>query len=194
LPRALPHAIEKKPFMPTIAPRNRNDVDPATATILNQVQAKLGSVPNMFLTLANSPVALNAYVKLADIAASGKLSAKQREQIALTVGEGNQCGYCVAAHSVIGKMVGLNQGEITQARSASSVDAKTQAALTLAAQIVERRGHISATELASFKAAGFAEADVLEVLVNVVLNIFTNYTNHIAGTEVDFPLPEKLAA
>lgn len=180
--------------MPTIAPRNRNDVDPATATILNQIQAKLGSVPNMFLTLANSPVALNAYVKLADVAASGKLSAKQREQIALTVGEGNQCSYCVAAHSVIGKMVGLNHGEITQARSASSVDAKTQAALTLAAQIVEQRGHISAAELASFKAAGFAEADVLEVLVNVVLNIFTNYTNHIAGTDVDFPLPEKLAA
>ena len=180
--------------MPTISPRTRNDVDPTTATTFNQIQAKLGSVPNMFLTLAHSPVALNAYVKLADIAGAGQLSAKQREQIALTVGEGNQCTYCVAAHSVIGKMVGLNQSEIIQARSASSVDAKTQAALTLAAQIVERRGHISAAEVASFKAAGFAEADVLEVLVNVVLNIFTNYTNHIAGTDVDFPLPEKLAA
>ena len=74
------------------------------------------------------------------------------------------------------------------------MDAKTHAALTLAAQIIERRGHIGAVELANFKAAGFGEADVLKVLVNVVLNLFTNYTNHIAGTEVDFPLPEKLAA
>ena len=180
--------------MPTISPRNRSDVDSATAAILNQLQAKLGSVPNMFLTLAHSPVALNAYVKLADVAGAGKLSAKQREQIALTVGEGNQCTYCVAAHGAIGKMVGLNTNEISQARSGTSVDAKTQAALTLAAQIVERRGRLGAAELASFKAAGFADADVLEVLVNVVLNIFTNYTNHIAGTEVDFPLPEKLAA
>jgi hypothetical protein len=24
--------------------------------------------------------------------------------------------------------------------------------------------------------------------VNVVLNIFTNYTNHIAATEIDFPV------
>ena len=180
--------------MPNISPRNRNDVDPATATILNQVQAKLGSVPNMFLTLAHSPVALNAYVKLADVAGAGTLSAKQREQIALTVGEANQCGYCVAAHSVIGKMVGLNPQEVTQARGASSVDAKTQAALTLAAQIVERRGHLSATDLAGFKAAGFTDGDVLEVLVNVVLNLLTNYTNHIAGTDIDFPVPEKLAA
>jgi len=180
--------------MPTITPRIRSDVDPATATVLDQIQAKLGSVPNMFLTLAHSPVALNAYVKLADVAGTGKLSAKQREQIALTVGEGNQCSYCVAAHGAIGKMVGLNPSEISQARIASSADAKTQAALTLAAEIVERRGHISAAEIASFKAAGFADADVLEVLVNVVLNIFTNYTNHIAATELDFPVPEKLAA
>ena len=180
--------------MPSISPRNRADVDAATAATLNQIQAKLGSVPNMFLTLAHSPVALNAYVKLADVAGSGKLSAKQREQIALTVGEGNQCTYCVAAHGVIGKMVGLNPTEISQARSGASVDAKTQAALRLAAQIVEQRGRLGAAELSSFKAAGFADADVLEVLVNVVLNIFTNYTNHIAGTEVDFPMPEKLAA
>ena len=180
--------------MSTISPRNRNDVDPATAAILNQLQAKLGSVPNMFLTLAHSPVALNAYVKLAEVAGAGKLSAKQREQIALTVGEGNQCTYCVAAHGAIGKMVGLNAQEISQARSGNSVDAKTQAALRLAAQIVAQRGRLDAAELAAFKAAGFTDADVLEVLVNVVLNIFTNYTNHIAGTEVDFPLPEKLAA
>ncbi len=179
---------------PNISPRNRADVDPATASILNQVQAKLGAVPNMFLTLAHSPVALNAYMKLADVAGTGKLSAKQREQIALTVGEANQCTYCVAAHGVIGKMVGLNPSEISEARAATSVDAKTQAALTLAAQIVQRRGHIGTSELASFKAAGFADSDVLEVLVNVVLNILTNYTNHIAGTEIDFPLPEKLAA
>ncbi len=46
----------------------------------------------------------------------------------------------------------------------------------------------------SFKAAGFADGDVLEVLVNVVLNLLTNYTNHIAGTDIDFPVPEKLAA
>ena len=180
--------------MPNIAPRIRADVDAATAATLNQVQAKLGSVPNLFLTLAHSPVALNAYMKLADVAGGGALSAKQREQIALTVGEGNQCGYCVAAHSVIGKMVGLNPTEISAARGGTSVDAKTAAALTLAAQIVEQRGHISATELANFKTAGFSDGDALEVLVNVVLNILTNYTNHIAGTEIDFPIPEKLAA
>lgn len=180
--------------MTTIAPRNRNTLDANTAATIDQIQAKLGSVPNLFLTFAHSPVALNAYVQLADVAGSGKLNARQREQIALIVAERNQCDYCLAAHTAIGGMVGLKPGQIEQARRGRSDDAKTTAVLTLAAQIVNQRGHASATEVAAFKAAGFDDGAVLEVLVNVVLNIYTNYTNHIAGTEVDFPLPLPLVA
>src|SRR6516225_10405376 len=43
---------------------------------------------------------------------SGALSAHLREQIALTVGQANECGYCTAAHSAIGQKVGLSVAEI----------------------------------------------------------------------------------
>lgn len=174
--------------MPYIQPVNRASVDAATATKLDAVQAKLGRVPNMFLTLAQTPVALDAYLELSGVAATGRLSATQREQIALVVGETNACGYCVAAHGAIGKLVGLEPAQIAGARLGQAADAKTTAVLALARSMVDSRGHPTLAELDAFKAAGFGDAEILEVLVNVVLNIYTNYTNHIAGTEIDFPV------
>jgi uncharacterized peroxidase-related enzyme len=174
--------------MPNIKPIALANADAATAATLNAVKAQLGVIPNMFLTWAHSPTALNAYMKLSGVAAEGKLSAKQREQIALTVGEENACGYCVAAHSVIGNMVGLKADQIDAARQARATDSRDATLLELAQSITRSRGHLSAAEVAGFKTRGLSDADILEVLVNVVLNIFTNYTNHIAATEVDFPV------
>jgi uncharacterized peroxidase-related enzyme len=176
--------------MPNINPINLSTADAATTKTLNAVKAKLGVIPNMFLTLANTPVALNAYMQLSGVAAEGKLNAKQREQIALAVGEQNACGYCLAAHSVIGGLVGLKPDEIDSARTAQSPNARDAAILELAAAVTRERGNLSAADVAGFKARGLTDADILEVLVNVVLNIFTNYTNHIAATEIDFPKVE----
>jgi uncharacterized peroxidase-related enzyme len=174
--------------MPNIKPLDLNEVPAPIAATLNAVKAKLGVLPNMFRTWAHSPVALDAYMKLSGVAGEGTLSAKQREQIALTVGEENACGYCVSAHSVIGNMVGLKAAEIDAARQASASNARDVAILELAQAITRERGHLSAAEVNAFKARGLSDADILEVLVNVVLNIFTNYTNHIAATEIDFPV------
>jgi uncharacterized peroxidase-related enzyme len=180
--------------MSYIKPIDRSHADSSINGTLDAINAKLGGVPNLFLTLAHAPVALNAYVQLADVAAKGKLNAKQREQIALAVGEANDCGYCLAAHSAIGKLVGLTPVQIVAAREAKAETARDAALLQLARSIVGNRGHVPTVELDAFKAAGFADADVLEVLVNVLLNIYTNYTNHIARTEIDFPAAERLAA
>lgn len=173
---------------------SRATVDAATAATLDAFQAKLGTVPNMFLTLAHSPVALGAYVQLSDVAGKGRLNARQREQIALIVGESNGCDYCIAAHGAIGKMVGLNAAQIAQARHGQSDNPRDAAVLTLARRIVETRGLVPTAELDAFKVAGHDDAAILEVLVNVVLNIFTNYTNHLARTDIDFPVVAKSLA
>lgn len=174
--------------MPVIPARTRAQLDSATGAKLDAVKAKLGTIPNMFLTLATTPVALDAYLQLADVTARGKLTAKQREQIALVVGDSNDCGYCLAAHGAIGKLVGLNESQIGQARLARADNPRDNAILALSRTIVEQRGRVDASGIEAFKAAGFDDGDVLEVLVNVVLNIYTNYTNHMAATEIDFPV------
>lgn len=180
--------------MAYIQPLDRNQVDAATGATLDAVKAKLGVLPNMFRTLAHTPVALNAYMQLSGAIAAGKLDARQREQIALVVGESNDCGYCVAAHSMLGKGAGLTAAQVEAARDGQADDPRDAAVLKLAQAIVRNRGHVPPAELDAFKAAGFHDADILEVLVVVTLNIFTNYTNHIAGTDLDFPAALKRAA
>ena len=180
--------------MSYIKPIDRNNADASVAGTLDAIKAKLGKVPNLFLTLAHTPVALNTYVQLAEVTAKSKLNLKQREQIALAVGEANSCDYCLSAHSLTGGMAGLKPAQIEAARRATAENPRDAAILKLARSIVDNRGHVPTSELDEFKAAGFNDADVLEVLVSVVQNIFTNYANHIAGTEIDFPVAAKLAA
>jgi uncharacterized peroxidase-related enzyme len=172
----------------------RTAVDPATGARLDAVQKKLGVLPNMFRTLANAPLALDAYLQLSELTAHGRLDARQRERIALAVAQENGCDYCLAAHVAIGGMVGLDAGQIAQARVAKAETARDAAVLALARRIVETRGHVPTAELDAFKAAGFDDAAILEVLVSVVFNVFTNYTNHLARTELDFPQAAQLAA
>ncbi len=169
-----------------------NAIDPAVATgkakeLLDGVKTKIGMVPNLMRTFANSPAALEGYLSFSGALAGGLLSAKLREQISLAVADANSCEYCLSAHTAIGKMVGLNENEIIASRRASSDDAKTNAALMFAHQIVVKRGEVDDTDVRTVRAAGFNDGEITEIIANVALNIFTNYFNHVAQTVVDFP-------
>ncbi|MEW6775970.1 MAG: carboxymuconolactone decarboxylase family protein [Bdellovibrionota bacterium] len=167
-------------------------IDPANATgqareLLGNVQAKLGLTPNMMRTMANSAPVLEGYLSFSAALGGGKLGAKLREQIALITAEENQCGYCVAAHSVLGGMAGLSQDEMMASRKATAADAKTQAALVFAKAVVSKQGTVSDEDLRAVRKAGWSDGDIAEIIANVALNVFTNYFNHAAGTEIDFP-------
>ena len=129
--------------------------------------------------------------------AAGNLSFKlTAEQLALTpsavshqmlaLAQQNTCEYCLSAHTAIGKMVGLNENEIVSSRRASSDDAKTNAALSFAHQIVVKRGEVDDADVRTVRAAGFGDGEITEIIANVALNIFTNYFNHIALQVVTF--------
>ena len=167
-------------------------VNPVEATgktkqLLDGVQAKLGMTPNLMKTLAVGPAALEAYLNFGAALGTGKLDARFREQIALTVAQANSCEYCLSAHSAIGKMVGLKPEEITISREAHSTDAKRDAGLQFVQALVMQRGMVSDQAVAQVKAAGLSDGDIAEIIANVAVNIFTNYFNHVAHTDVDFP-------
>lgn len=172
-------------------------IDPTQATghakeMLDAVQSKLGMTPNMMRAMATSPAVLDAYLSFSGALGKGTLSAKVREQIALAVGEKNGCDYCLAAHSAIGKMVGLTPEQIADSRLGSAVDGRTGAILGLSRAIVDKRGLLSDGDLAAARSAGLDDAAIAETVANVALNIFTNYFNHVAATVVDFPPAAKL--
>jgi len=163
-------------------------------TLLQGVQSKLGFAPNILRTMANSPAVLQGYLAFSTALSKGKLSPKFREQIALAVSEVNDCQYCLAAHSAIGRSVGLSEETIEDSRRAESPDTKEATGLAFTRSVVKNRGWVSDEEVAKLRKVGFDEGLIVELIANISLILFTNYFNHIAETEVDFPAVSKLEA
>lgn len=174
--------------MPQIDPLRLDSADAATAATLKAVEAKLGMVPNLFATLAHAPAALNGYLGLTETLTAGRLSAAQREIVALAVGQANRCQYCLSAHTLIGKGAGLSAGAITAARTGKAEDALDDAIAGFARALVEQRGMVPADAVAGYRRAGLDDGLILEIVAHVALNTLTNYTNLIADTTVDFPV------
>ncbi|MGB0659177.1 MAG: carboxymuconolactone decarboxylase family protein [Mangrovicoccus sp.] len=172
------------------------EATPAAAQpMLAQVQKQLGSLPNMFRLVAQSPAALEGYLGLSAALGKSSLPMALRESLALALAEFNGCSYCLSAHAFVGeKLAKLSVEEIAANRKGSSVDSKTQAALRFALKIAETRGHLGDGDLSSLRLAGFDDAQVIEIVLLVALNILTNYLNEVAQTDIDFPRIQDVAA
>jgi uncharacterized peroxidase-related enzyme len=167
-------------------------IDPSTAPetvrpLLDGVQKGLGATPNLFRVAAQSPAALESLVAQFGATGKGGLPARAREAIALAVSEANACDYCLSAHTALGRRAGLDDHALDQARSGRSDDAHLDALLALARTVVARRGQVG-DALDAARRAGVTDAEVVELVANVALTIFTNYLNLVAGTDIDFPL------
>lgn len=161
----------------------------ASQPLLEGAKTQLGSVPNLFRVIANSPAALEGYFGLDAALSKGSLDPKTCERIALAVAEINGCSYCLSAHTYLGRTVAkLDDAEITANRSGASNDPKAAAAVRFAATVVRERGHVSDTDVAHIKRAGYDDAQIIEIVLHVALNTLTNYVNEVAKTEIDFPL------
>lgn len=154
---------------------------------LEVINGKLGRVPNFFRVLSNSPVALGAHGALSQ--ALGKaLDVKTRERIALAVAAVNGCEYCDAAHTYTGfNLAKLSREEIDLARQGKSAEPRAAAAAAFARRVAEARGKVSQADVEAVRAAGFSEAQIVEIVAVVAENFFTNLVNNVAATHVDFP-------
>lgn len=155
--------------------------------IFEAIKLKMGKVPNLFRVMGHSPAVLSSYLAFSDAMSKGQLSAGERESVAIAVAQRNSCGYCLSAHAFLGKGAGLSAADIAAARDAKAADVRRQALLTLADKLVVERGHLSDADLAAARGGGLADGEILEVVALVALNTFSNYVNHVAGTEIDFP-------
>jgi uncharacterized peroxidase-related enzyme len=161
----------------------------ASRPLLQAVKKQLGRAPNLFRLVANSPAALEGYVSLSAALGKGELPAATRERIALAVAGINGCDYCLAAHSYLGRHVArLDDAEITANRDGSSNDVKADAAVKFATKVTQLRGHVTGEDFAAVKAAGYTDAQIIEIVQHVALNTWTNYINTVGETEIDFPV------
>jgi uncharacterized peroxidase-related enzyme len=155
---------------------------------LQAVAKLLGGIPNMFRTAAQSPAVLEALVGMFGATAHTSLPGRVREAIAIAVAEANGCDYCLSAHAVLGKGAGLSDDDLGRARDAVASDPKTTALLRFARQLVVERGRLGDGAHEAVRRAGATDAEILEVVAIVALNVFTNYLNLVADTEIDFPV------
>ena len=166
------------------------ETSPATSQpLLTAVHKQLGVVPNLFRVVGNSPAALEGYLGLNGALGKGTLDGKTRERIALAVAEINGCDYCLSAHTYLGKnLAKLDDADMNANRDGSSTDVHAAAAVRFAAQVTQARGHVSNADVAAVKAAGYDDAQIIEIVLHVALNTLTNYVNEVAKTEIDFPV------
>ena len=173
--------------MPRLTP-----IDPASAQgkakdLLDAVQQAMGATPNIFTTMANAPAALEGLLGLNGALGNGALNPQLREKLALVTAGENGCNYCASAHTFLGDKAGIEADELASNLKGQSIDAKDNAALTFATQLIERRGRVMEDDVQAVRNAGFNDEEIIEILAHVALNTFTNYFNEAFQTDIDFP-------
>ena len=174
---------------------DRSSASSEQRALIDAIQSQLGMVPNFLKVFANSPAALRAFLGLHGIANEGDLDLQTRERIALALAQQNACQYCVSAHTAIGRKAGLSVAEIEANRAGASQDAKAAAAVKFARALVAHMGEVTTAELLEVRNAGYSDAQIVEIITHVGLNILTNIIGKASRVEIDFPAVElKLAS
>jgi uncharacterized peroxidase-related enzyme len=167
-------------------PTPGNEVNPQLPAILDR--NNLAQAPNFLRLLAQSPTVNRAYSAVEDEMANGKITAREREQIALAVAEINDSKYCLVAHTFAGRAAGISDDDIRLARKAAASDPKAGAMLRFTQAVLLQRGQLADEQFNAMRNAGFSELEVIEIIALIALNIFTNYLTLVFNTEVDIPL------
>ena len=161
----------------------------AAKPLLAAVNQQLGVVPNLMKVVAHSPAALEGYLSLNTALSRGVLAGHLRERIALGLAQYNGCDYCLSAHDYLGRNVAkLSPQDITAARDFHATEARTAAALSFTQRVASKQGQVSDADLQAVRDAGYSEAEVIELVLHVALNVLTNYVNNVAQTDIDFPV------
>ena len=164
-------------------PLNSND----STGLLAQIHQAFGATPNMFKAVSNSPAALKSMWGSFGALGGATLGAKLGEQIAVAVADRNDCEYCLAAHTVLGRQAGASADEMEAAQAGLSSDPKTAAALRFALAVVNNRAKIDDEQVEELRTVGFSDGEIMEIMAHVALNLFTNYVNVAFKVPVDFP-------
>lgn len=169
----------------------RAEVSANNQGIFDNLQKGLGFVPNLYAYYAKNETALSDYLTLQN--RKNTLKSKEREVINLVTSQINGCRYCQSAHTALGKINGFTDEQIIEIRKGSaSFDIKLNALAKFTASTVENRGRATEESKESFFAAGYDEANMIDVVVVIGDKIISNYLHNLTGFEIDFPLAQQL--
>lgn len=178
-------------MMTTFDIPTRDTVSPSNQALFDNLEKGLGMVPNLYATLAHSETALGTYLALQN--AKSTINGKAREVVNLVVSQVNSCAYCLAAHTVIGAMVGLTQEQMLEIRRGrATFDAKLDALARLTRELAVERGHVDPALVDAFLAAGWTKGNLVDVVVAIGDKTVTNFLHGATQVQVDFPAAPEL--
>lgn len=150
-------------------------------------QKNNGFLPNLIGVLANAPTALETYQVVGAINARTGLTAAEREVVQITAATRNGCGFCVAGHTALARKKLAMPEEIIQAlRNTDALsDPKLNALAQFTLAVIDLKGQVSDDEFKDFLAAGYSQANALEVVLGVSLATLCNYANNLAKTPIN---------
>ncbi|MGG7568529.1 carboxymuconolactone decarboxylase family protein [Rhodovulum sp. DZ06] len=162
------------------------DAPEAARPTLAKVAAAYGAVPNLMKAMSNSPQALDAYLAISGLVDAAAFSAAEKQVVQQAVNLEHGCAYCLAAHSAMGKMGGVDGALDAALRGGAPLaDAKLDALRAFTLSVVRGRGHVPAGATEAFFAAGYDARALMDVLLIVTQKVMSNYTQHIAQAPLD---------
>ena len=170
--------------MQTIHPIQLANANDGIRRLIATASVDNGLASNLIKSMAQSPSVLEGYMQFSRALKGGKLYQEDREQIALVVAQTNLCEYSLAHHTALAKKLGLTDDQIMASREGRAADRKLDAALRFARDLVAENGDCSPVEL---QRIGFTDREIVEIVALVSLNIFENYFNMVAKTDIDLP-------
>jgi uncharacterized peroxidase-related enzyme len=164
----------------------KEQVSEENQVIFEQLENKVGFVPNIYATYALSDYALSKYLAFSNGKTS--LTGRQKEAVYLVTSQVNGCTYCQAAHTASGKQHGFSDDQILEIRGGSaSFDPKLDAIVKLAKGIAEKRGQVDDQLVDEYFALGFDEGNLVDVIVAVGEKTITNMVHNVTHIPIDFP-------
>ena len=169
----------------------RSEVSEANQGIFDNLQNSLGFVPNLYAYYAKNDTALADYLALQN--RKSTLSKKEREVVNLVVSQSNGCQYCLSAHTVLGGLNGFTPDQILELRTGkASFDTKLDALASFTKAVADGRGNVDESIKEQFFAAGYTEANLIDVVINIGDKVISNYIHNLAGFAIDFPAAPAL--
>ncbi len=178
--------------MTTFKVPNREEVHSKAQQIFDNLEKQVGMVPNLYATIGYSANALEAYLNFQGAQAKGAFKAKEREAVFLAVSEVNDCNYCRAAHTALGKMNGFTEEETLQLRAGTHPDPKLNTITRLAADITRTKGRPNQGLLQEFFNLGYDNAALVDLISLVADKTLANYVHNITQIPIDFPEAQPL--
>lgn len=159
----------------------------ASRPFLERSLAANGFLPNLVASLANAPVALETYLSVGEINGRSGLTLAEREAVQITAAAIHGCGFCVAGHTAVAlKKAQLAAPVVDSLRAGrESGDARLDAVAAFTRAVIATRGAVADDARAAFAAAGFSDANALEVILGVSLATLCNFANNFAQNDLN---------